>query len=94
MSKRENKIFSCPVSKLSEHVEELNMLFADGWLAEDTMVTHDQYVVLLKKEHEGKKVFYVDVTGLAQDKINEYMLRVKELVSNPDPDSDFFIPCR
>jgi len=94
MAKRENKMFACRVEELSDKVATLNALFADGWLTEETMVSDGTYVVLLKKEHEGRKVFYVDVGDMEADKITEYMERIKELVSNPKEDSDFFIPCR
>ncbi len=94
MSKRENKMFACKVEELSDKVGSLNELFSDGWLTEETMVSEGTYVVLLKKEHEGRKVFYADVGDMPTEKVAEYMERVKELVSNPKEDEDFFIPNR
>lgn len=94
MSKRENKMFACKVEELADKVGALNELFADGWMTEETMVSEGTYVVLLKKEHEGRKVFYVDVGGMTEEEIGPYMERVKELVSNPKEAEDFFIPSR
>jgi len=94
MSKCENKLFSCSVHKIAEKADELNELFKDGWLTEETQVVGDTYLVLLKKEHSGRKVFYVDVGNMAPEEVTAYMDRVKELTSNPDKDSDFYIPGR
>ena len=94
MSKRENKMFACKIEELADKVGALNELFADGWMSEETMVLNGTYVVLLKKEHDGKKVFYVDVGDLAPSDVAEYMERVKQLVSNPSADEDYFIPTR
>ncbi len=94
MAKVENKLFSCRVDQIHEKAAELNELFAAGWLTEETQVVNDVYLVLLMKEGEGRKVFYVDVGGVAPDEVQQYMDRVKELMSNPKPDEDFFIPTR
>lgn len=94
MAKVENKLFACRLDQLVEKASELNELFAAGWLTEETQVIGDTYLALLKKEGEGRKVFYVDVGNMQPSDVQEYMERVKELMSNPSGVGDFFIPCR
>ncbi len=93
MAKVENKLFSCHVELIHEKAAELNMLFADGWLTEETQVIGNTYLVLLKKESEGRKVFYVDVGNMTAEEVKPYMDRVKQLLSDPK-EEDFYIPCR
>lgn len=94
MRKCENKLFACRVEDLHTRSSELNKLLEDGWLTEETQIVGNMYLALLKKEGEGKKVFYVDVSGMTHEEAHVYMERVKQLMSDPDPDGDFYIGYR
>ena len=91
--KTENKLFVCSIHDLDEKAADLNKLFDEGWIEEDTVVVADRYVVLLKKQVEMRKVFYVDVGSLPPEEIVEYMDRVKQMAKE-GTDGDYFIPIR
>ena len=91
--KTENKLFVCSVHDLDRKAVELNKLFSEGWVEEDTIVVVDTYVMLLKKQVEMRKIFYVDVGSLPPEEIVTYMDRVKQMAKE-GTDGDYFIPIR